>query len=219
MPNGVGIAQAAGEDLALAARCGRRCSRRRGRDIRPCAIERRILRLAGDAPMRAAARSERKPGAELSRFSAWARSPLQFGWLPQASGIGRLPAWRRRRVCRRRPRRQTGRDRLDVVLGQEAGDDLHAVRRRRGPRAVAPAAELRADVAGAQAEQAGDRRLHAAEASGRGSWRRPECRAADRPCVRSDLAARQDFVADGRAQRAAEAAAAARRNIRPSACR
>ena len=32
-----------------------------------------------------------KPGAELSRFSAYARSPLQFGWLPHASGIGRLP--------------------------------------------------------------------------------------------------------------------------------
>src|SRR6185369_600124 len=64
------------------------------------------------------------------------------------------------RVRWRRTRRQEGRNGLDVVFGQKACDDLHAVRRGGGAGAVTPAAELRADVTGAQAEQPGYRRLH-----------------------------------------------------------
>src|SRR6185503_5842976 len=67
------------------------------------------------------------------------------------------------RVRWRRPRRQKSRNGLDVVFGQKAGNDLHAVRRRGGPGAITPAAELRADITGAQAEQTGYRRLHATE--------------------------------------------------------
>src|SRR4029453_3205506 len=75
----------------------------------------------------------------------------------QAGALGK------RRVRWRGSRRQEGRNGLDVVFGQKARNDLHAVRRSGSPGAVTPAAELRADVAGAQAEQTGYRRLHASE--------------------------------------------------------
>src|SRR5882757_8436999 len=69
---------------------------------------------------------------------------------------------RKGRILRRRARGEQGGNRLHIVLGEKTRYDLHAIRRGRGARAVAPAAELAADVTRAQAKQAGDRRLHAA---------------------------------------------------------
>jgi len=54
-------------------------------------------------------------------------------------------------------------DHQHVVLRQQARDDLHAIGGERGPRAVAPAAELAADIGRAQAKQARDAGLHAAQ--------------------------------------------------------
>ncbi len=104
----------------------------------------------------------------------------QFGWLPQASGIGRLPRLAKDGSVGAGRDDEKGRNGLDVVLGQKACNDLHAVRRGGGSGAVAPAAELRADIAGAQAEQTGYRRLHAAEARAMATGAGPERRAADR---------------------------------------
>ena len=105
------------------------------------------------ATRRSAATMTSKAGSRAFKVLGICAISLQFGSLPQASGIGRLPRLAKDGSVGAGTRRQKGRDGLDVVFGQEAGDDLHAVGRRRGPRAVAPAAELRADVAGAQAEQ------------------------------------------------------------------
>src|SRR3954469_61151 len=59
-----------------------------------------------------------------------------------------------------RPRRKPGCDGGDVPLGHVTGYELHAIRGFRGASAITPAAELGADVIGAQAEQAGDAGLH-----------------------------------------------------------
>src|SRR5882757_9638473 len=106
-------------------------------------------------------------------------------------------ARRERGVRRRRARGKESGNRLHVVFGEKAGHDLHAVRRGSGTRTIAPAAELSADIAGAQAEQAGDRRLHAAErraVTGR-TWRHAALRIT---VFDQRFAAGQNFVADSR---------------------
>src|SRR6185436_3613319 len=109
-------------------------------------------------------------------------------WQAAALGKGRV-SWRR-------SRRQKGRNGLDVIFGQKACNDLHAVRRSGGPCAVAPAAELRADVTGAQTQQARYRGLHATEgrAVAAGAGRNAALRIA---VDGNRFAAREDVLADG----------------------
>src|SRR3954452_14125010 len=127
----------------------------------PFAIRAASCAVAGDAPI--ASHAARKAGSRafkvlgIGAISPSVRLAAADNRHRQAAALGQgkiSPRW---------TRRQKSRNGLDVVLRQKAGNDLHAVRRRGGPGAVTPAAELRADVTGAQAEQPGYRRLHAAE--------------------------------------------------------
>src|SRR4051812_14682058 len=102
----------------------------------------------------------------------------------------------KRRVRRRRARRQKVRNRPDVVFGQKAGNDLHAIGGDGGTRAISPGPELAADIAGAQAEQARYRRLHAAEGRIVASGARRDA-ALWIALGGKRFAARQNFIADG----------------------
>src|SRR6202140_2114195 len=103
-------------------------------------------------------------------------------------------ARRERRIGGRRTRCEKGRDGFHIVFRQQAGDNLHAIRRSGGACAISPSPELRADVAGAQAEQARYCRLQSAE--GRTVASRTRRDAVLRVAIFDQrFASRQNFVA------------------------
>src|SRR5882757_1007872 len=167
----------------------------------PFAIRAASCAVAGDAPI--ASHAARKAGSRafkvlgIGAISPSVRLAAADKRHRQAAALGKG------RIRWRGTRRQKRRNGLDVVFGQKAGNDLHAVRRSGGSGAVAPAAELRADVTGAQAEQPGYRRLHAAErrAVATGAGRNAALRVA---IDGNRFAARDDLLADGRDSRRRE---------------
>src|SRR3569832_2951346 len=88
----------------------------------------------------------------MSFLLACASSPL----LPLTAADKRqlaLSLSERSRIGRDRHRSKPCRDGADIFFSQMGGDQLHAIRRNRGPEAIAPCSELGADVIGAQSVQ------------------------------------------------------------------